>query len=108
MIVSFIKRRIEKNKNLILNEVVEIKGFMYILMKPRNTGEKWTKEEKREIKRHLKRISKIFSILVIFLLPGGSLLLPILAEVLDRRKNRRVEIKVVSAAHSGEERGVGS
>lgn len=80
---------------------------MYILMKPRNTGEKWTKEEKREIKRHLKRISKIFTILIIFLLPGGSLLLPILAEVLDRRKTRRVEIKFLPETHAGDEKGLG-
>ncbi len=96
MIIPFIKSRIQKNKNLILNEVVEIKGFMYVLMKPRNTGEKWTKEETKEIKRHLKRISKMFTILLIFLLPGGSLLLPILAEVLDRRRSRRVKVKPMS------------
>jgi hypothetical protein len=96
MIIPFIKSRIQKNKNLILNEVVEVKGFMYILMKPRNTGEKWTKEEKKEIKRHLKRISKMFTILLIFLLPGGGLLLPILAEVLDRRRSRRVAVKPTS------------
>ncbi|MBU1208107.1 MAG: hypothetical protein KKH04_14450 [Proteobacteria bacterium] len=28
---------------------------------------------------------------LIFTLPGGSLLLPILAEILDRRKKRRIE-----------------
>jgi len=101
MITSFIKKRIQKNKNLILNEVVEIKGFMYILMKPRNTGEKWTQEERKEIQRHLKRISKMFTILLIFLLPGGSLLLPILAEVLDRRKSRRVEVKPMTEKKEG-------
>lgn len=101
MIASFIKNRIQKNRNLILNEVVEIKGFMYILMKPRNTGEKWTKEEKKEIRRHLKRISKMFTILLIFLLPGGSLLLPILAEVLDRRKSRRVEVMAIVKEKEG-------
>jgi hypothetical protein len=79
-----------KNREFILNEVLAVKGLMYLLMKNRNTGEKWTGEEKREIKMHLRNISKVIPVLVIFLLPGGTLLLPILAEVLDRRKSRRV------------------
>jgi len=71
-------------------EVLSIRGLMQLLMKTRNTDEKWTREEKREIKRHLKNISKIIPIVVLFSLPGGSFLLPILAEVLDRRKIRRL------------------
>ncbi len=71
-------------------EVLSIKGLMQLLMKTRNTDQKWTREEKREIKRHLKNISKIIPIVVLFSLPGGSFLLPVLAEVLDRRKIRRL------------------
>jgi hypothetical protein len=58
-------------------------------MKTRNTDDKWTREEKIEIKRHLKNIAKIIPAVAIFSLPGGSFLLPVLAEVLDRRKIRR-------------------
>jgi hypothetical protein len=90
MIINYFKRLIIKNREFILNEVLAVKGLMYLLMKNRNTGEKWTGEEKREIKMHLRNISKVIPVLVIFLLPGGTLLLPILAEVLDRRKSRRV------------------
>ncbi|MBM4349993.1 MAG: hypothetical protein FJ106_08935 [Deltaproteobacteria bacterium] len=71
-------------------EVLAIKGLMQLLMKPRNTDEKWTRAEKKEIKRHLKSIAKIVPTVVIFFLPGGSFLLPILVEVLDRRKTRRL------------------
>ncbi len=71
-------------------EVLSIRGLMQLLMKTRNTDEKWTREEKREIKRHLKNISKIIPVVVLFSLPGGSFLLPILAEALDRRKTRRL------------------
>jgi hypothetical protein len=78
---------------MILDHAVEIKGFMYLLMKNRNTGEKWTKEEKKQLKAHIKQISKMTTVLIIFLLPGGMILLPILAEILDRRKNRRVAIR---------------
>jgi len=70
-------------------EVLAIRGLMQLLMKTRNTDEKWTREEKKEIKRHLRNIAKIVPTLAIFSLPGGSLLLPLLVEALDRRKTRR-------------------
>ena len=71
-------------------EVLAIKGLMQLLMKTRNTDEKWTREEEKEIKRHLKNIAKIIPTVAIFYFPGGSFLLPILAEALDRRKMRRL------------------
>jgi hypothetical protein len=42
------------------------------------------REEKKEIMRHLRNIAKIVPVVAIFLL------LPILAEALDRRKTRRL------------------
>jgi len=89
MIKKYLRRLIIINKEAILMEVLSITGLMQLLMKTRNTDEKWTREEKKEIKRHLKNIAKIVPTLAIFFLPGGSLLLPILADVLDRRKTRR-------------------
>ena len=71
-------------------EVLSIKGLMQVLMKIRNTDEKWSREEKDEIMRHLKNIAKIIPVVAIFSLPGGTFLLPILAEALDRRKTRRL------------------
>jgi len=90
MIKKYLKRLININKEVILMEVLSIRGLMQLLMKTRNTDEKWTREEKKEVKRHLKNIAKILPAIAIFSLPGGSLLLPILAEVLDRRKTRRL------------------
>jgi hypothetical protein len=89
MMKKYFKRLILVNKEAILMEVLAIKGLMQLLMKIRNTDEKWTIEERKEIKRHLKNIAKIIPAVVIFVLPGGSFLLPMLAEVLDRRKIRR-------------------
>jgi hypothetical protein len=90
MIKKYLKRLININKEAILMEVLAIRGLMQLLMKTRNTDEKWTREEKKEVKRHLKNIAKILPAIAIFSLPGGSFLLPILAEVLDRRKTRRL------------------
>jgi hypothetical protein len=90
MIKKYLKRLIIINKEAILMEVLAIRGLMQLLMKTRNTDEKWTREEKIEIKRHLRNIVKIIPAVALFSLPGGSFLLPILAEALDRRKTRRL------------------
>jgi len=89
MIKRFLKGLIAKNKEFILSQVLAVKGLMQLLMKNRNTGEKWTRDEIREIRAHLKHIAMLVPALIIFLLPGGSVLLPLLAEVLDRRKRIR-------------------
>jgi hypothetical protein len=90
MIRFFLKRLIIKNKELIFSEAQQFQGFLQLLFKQRNTDLKWTKEEKEQIKNHLKRLSLYVPILIIFILPGGSLMLPFLAEILDRRKTRRM------------------
>lgn len=89
MITTFLKTMIARNKELILSQVLAAKGLMRLLMKNRNTGEKWTRDEIREIRAHLRHIAMLVPGLIIFMLPGGSLLLPLLAEVLDRRKKIR-------------------
>src|SRR3990170_6953857 len=94
MIKGLLMRLIARHKEFILSQVVAVKNLMRLLMKNRNTGEKWTREEVREIRAHLKHIATLVPVLIIFLLPGGSLLLPILAEVLDRRKKLRHTIAV--------------
>ena len=89
MIKGLLMRLIARNKEFILSQVLAVKGLMQLLMKNRNTGEKWTRDEIREIRAHLKHIAMLVPALIIFLLPGGSVLLPLLAEVLDRRKRIR-------------------
>lgn len=89
MLKKYLKKLIAKNKDFILEEVLAVEGLMQLLMKQRNTDHGWTRQEAREIKVHLKNISKIVPALIIFLIPGGSLLLPLFVEVIDRRKARR-------------------
>ena len=69
-------------------DLYHIQGFMQLLMKPRN-GTSWTKEDKAAIITHLKYVGGTLPLLLVFTLPGGSLLLPLLAWVLDRRRNRK-------------------
>jgi hypothetical protein len=88
-IPPYVRDLLLRNREFILKEVVEVQGLMRLLMKHRNTGEKWTREELGEIRAHMKEISKIVPVVVVFLLPGGTILIPFLAEVLDRRKEPR-------------------
>jgi len=90
MLKFILKRFILKNKDLIFNEAQQMQGFLYLLFKERNTDLKWTKEEREQIKAYLKHLSAYVPVIILFILPGGSLLLPVLAEVLDRRKKRRL------------------
>ena len=53
MIRAFLKNQLVKHKALFFQEAQRISGFLYLLMKQRNTGEKWTPEEKKEIKKRL-------------------------------------------------------
>lgn len=85
----YLRKLLESNKKFLLDQAVAIAGFMQLLMKQRNTGQKWTRREKRLLKHQLKTMSLSIPALIIFLLPGGGILLPILAEVLDRRKEKR-------------------
>lgn len=80
-----------KNRAVIINEGKYLRNFMLLLMKQRNTGVKWTVEEKTELKSNLKRLSLYVPVLIVFALPFGSLLLPVLTEILDRRDKDRTK-----------------
>jgi hypothetical protein len=86
---TFLKRILLTNKSVIIHEVRQIGNFMELLMKQRNTGVKWTTEDIRAIKSHLRHLSLSVPVLFIFALPFGSLLLPLLAEIIDRRNRAR-------------------
>ena len=72
-----------------LRDLYHIQGFMNLLMKPRN-GMPWTAEDKAAIRLHLKSVAASLPMLAVFTLPGGMLLLPLLAWHLDRRKQRLI------------------
>ena len=72
----------------ILAAVLQVQGLMPLLMKPRN-GQRWTPEDRAQIRAHLRRIFTLGPLLLVFLLPGSSLTLLLLAWWLDRRRIRR-------------------
>lgn len=88
-IIRLARRLFAGTRQFILDEVLGVKGFMQLLMKHRNTGERWTPGETAEIRRRLREISRAVPALIIFLLPGGVFLLPLFAAFLDRRQKKR-------------------
>jgi hypothetical protein len=83
----FLGEATARERRFLSNEILQVRGLMDLLMKPRN-GERWTPEEKRELKAHLRRLTSVSPYLVVVLvLPGGMLILPVLAWWLDRRRS---------------------
>jgi hypothetical protein len=78
----------ERERRHLVAEFVQMRGLMPILMKPRNK-QKWTPQDRAEIRAHLRRLSELSPYLVVFVMPGGFAMLPALAWWLDRRRNRR-------------------
>jgi hypothetical protein len=70
----------------ILKEIESAKDLMALLM--RGTRGRWTKGELFKIKSHFVTMGKKVPILMVFMLPGGTILLPLLIEMLDRRKKK--------------------
>lgn len=91
MIRRLLKPHILKNRALILRESQYFSDFFQLLMKRRNAEGEWTKGEVTRLKSHLKHLSLYVPALIIFILPFGLLLLPILAELLDRRAKGRAK-----------------
>ncbi|MES2564013.1 MAG: hypothetical protein V4637_14970 [Pseudomonadota bacterium] len=86
-----INAHIAREKAYLLEEMLQVKGLVPLLMKPRN-GERWTAEDKALLKDHLKRVSRLSHYLAVLLLPGGLLLLPALSWWLDRRRGKRLDL----------------
>jgi len=78
----------EREKKHLLSEIIQVKGLMPLLMKPRNR-QRWTVEDRAELRMHLRRLSGISPYLIVLALPGSFLMLPALAWWLDRRRNRK-------------------
>jgi hypothetical protein len=77
----------DRERKYLLAEMVQMKGLLPVLMKRRNR-QKWSSEDIAEIRAQLSRLQRISPYLVVFVMPGGFAMLPVLAWWLDRRRNR--------------------
>lgn len=82
---------IDREKKYLVGELSKVKGLMPLLMKPRNK-QRWSAEDRRELAMHLRRLRAVSPYIVVFAMPGGLAMLPILAWWLDRRRGQRQRI----------------
>lgn len=69
-----------RNKNRLVKEMQESKEFLYLVKK--STTQELSKEEKDKMKMQFKDIAKSVPALAIFMLPGGSVLMPLLLKMI--------------------------
>ena len=86
----YLKRIFAANREFILSETVAANGVMQVLMKFRDRQGQWTMDEMRQLRHHFVRLSLVIPAFLVFLLPLGSVILPVLAEMLDRRSKPRL------------------
>ena len=86
-LVKAVGTHVTRERTFLLGEILQVKGLMPLLMKPRNK-QPWSDRDKAELAIHLKRISRLSPYLAVVVMPGGFFLLPALSWWLDRRRNR--------------------
>lgn len=79
---SNVQTLIQRNKTRLLLEISQSKELVSLLRK--STTEKLTPEEKKKVRNQILDICKTIPSLTIFLVPGGSLLLPILIKFIPQ------------------------
>lgn len=78
----------ESQRFYIRSELSQVRGLIPLLMKRRNGG-KWTLEDRMTLRRDLRALSNLSPYLVPLVMPGGILMLPLLAWWLDYRRKGR-------------------
>lgn len=73
---------LERNKNILSKELKNNKDLVYLLAK--STHKNLDEKERKRIKKQLIELCKTIPSLTIFVLPGGSLLLPILIKLIPQ------------------------
>jgi hypothetical protein len=76
---------IDRERRHIQSELVQAKGLVRLLVKPRNK-QHWTTQDKSELRLYLKCLSRICAYMAVLLMPGGLVVLPVMAWWLHRRR----------------------
>ncbi|MEJ1959497.1 MAG: hypothetical protein WDM70_08820 [Nitrosomonadales bacterium] len=78
----------ESQRLFIRNELSQVRGLIPILMKRRNGGQ-WSEEERAMLHRDLRALSNLSPYLILLIVPGGVLMLPLIAWWMDSRSKAR-------------------
>lgn len=79
---SSISLLLERNKNILTKELKNNKDLVYLLAK--STRKNLDEKERKQIKKQLIELCKTIPSLTIFVLPGGSILLPLLIKLIPQ------------------------
>ena len=73
-----------------LQEARIMYNFMLLLIKLGRTRSKWTIDEISQLKSYMKHLALCVTVIIMFVLPFGLLLLPLYIELLDRREKSKI------------------
>lgn len=79
---------IDREKKYLVTELSQVKGLMPLLMKRRNK-QRWSVEDRKALAVHMRRLRDVSPYIVVFAMPGGLAMLPVLAWWLDRRRGQK-------------------
>lgn len=79
-----------RERTRLWDEMTQMRGLLPLLMKQRN-GYRWTELDRKRIKVHLHKLVELSPYMVLFVAPGGFIVLPLLAWWLDRRRLKHDE-----------------
>jgi hypothetical protein len=82
-----------------------LEGFVRVLMKPRN-GQPWSPQDRLLLRAEMRAAARWVPAFLVFLLPGGMLLLPVYAWALDRR--RGAALRLLEQQRRAEEAATGA
>lgn len=85
----------------LLEEMHQMRGLLPLLMKQRN-GYRWTELDRKRIRVHFHKLVEMSPYMVLFVAPGGFLVLPILVWWLDRRHLRNDAATAASTIDNAE------
>jgi hypothetical protein len=88
--LSWLNALQHRERTRLIGELSQTRGLMQLLMKQRN-GYRWSAEDRRIIRTHLKTILGLSPYVVLLVAPGGLVALPFMAWWLDRRKGQRTQ-----------------
>ena len=85
-------RLLERELSLLAREIMLVRGLLPLLARPREDG--WTAHDKAQLRSHLWRMLRISCCMVLLVLPGSFLLLPLIAEGRQWRRERNLRATV--------------
>jgi len=75
----------------VFSRLSRLEGFVRVLMMPRN-GQSWSPADRAFLRAEVRAAARWVPAFLVFLLPGGMVLLPVYAWALDRRRGAALRL----------------